>query len=177
MEVLSRAARTYGQALVELAVEQGELAAITSDLKFAGRVLAEKELESFLADPTVPVQSKLALIDRLFGEGVTTTFRSFLKVVVSRRRASMAREIVLAGFHGCLARSGVEVISITTTYPLSEDLAQKIEAALTAALGVEIYAEYRVNPHLIGGMLIRRGDRVLDASVLGMLRQIGTALV
>ena len=173
MDALRGPAELYGQALAELAAEQGELELVTRDLEAAKPAFATPDLELFFGNPLAPRQAKLELIDRLFADRTSSVFHLFLRVVINRRRGRLIRDIVRAALHECLAKQGIEVVNVATQSPLPADLAEVVRESLTKALGERIYLEFRVDSTLLGGMVIRRGDRLLDASVLGVLQKIG----
>ena len=176
MEAVSGPAREFGRALAELAVEQDELAAIARDLEGAREVLAPPEVKAFFANPLIQRQAKLDLVEKLFAGRATETFLRFLKVVVIRRRERLIREIIQQALYECLARQGREVIFVTTSQPLDPGQTGPITQGLASALGAGIYPEFRVNPNLLGGIIVRRGDQLLDASISGILRRLGELL-
>jgi F-type H+-transporting ATPase subunit delta len=69
-----------------------------------------------------------------------------------------------------------EVVSVRSAYPLDDDFAQAIADAMRARLRCEVELETDVDPSLIGGVVIRAGDRVIDASVKGRLAELAAAL-
>jgi len=172
MDALTGPAERYGLALLEMAVEENTLTAVTGDLETARRVFAETELTAFIGNPAVPAQAKLELIDRLFQGKTSETFFVFLKVIINRRRERLLPGIVQAAYYQCLARQGIEVVFVTTSHEMDEDLKRALRERLEAVLGKRLYLEYRMNKNLIGGIVIRHGDGLLDASILGMLRRI-----
>lgn len=176
MDALSGPVRLYGRALAELAAEQNVLAEVIADLQKAQAVFAVPEMEAFLAHPLAPKAAKLELIDRLFRGRVSAVFHSFLHVVVSRRRERSIRGILRAGLHACLELAGVEVVQVTTAVPLSPEEQEMARKQLATALGKPVHPEFQVNPGLLGGIIIRRGEQLLDASLLGILRRIGESL-
>ncbi|NLG83236.1 MAG: F0F1 ATP synthase subunit delta, partial [Firmicutes bacterium] len=97
-------------------------------------------------------------------------------VVVSRRRERSIRGILRAGLHACLELAGVEVVQVTTAVPLSPEEQEMARKQLATALGKPVHPEFQVNPGLRGGIIIRRGEQLLDASLLGILRRIGESL-
>ncbi|MGE5528678.1 MAG: ATP synthase F1 subunit delta [Patescibacteria group bacterium] len=177
MDAVGKPALTYGQALAEYAQERGDLPEVIEDLKTANVAFAQAELSGIFANPLVPRKVKHELIDRIFAGRTGETFRSFLHVVVERRRERLLGGIVEAALHACLARQGIEVVFVTTPAVLPEDLREEIRLGLKKALGVEVYPEFRVNANLLGGIVIRRGDQLLDASVMGILHRLGEQMI
>ena len=138
MDALTGSAERYGRALLEMAVEQGELQTVTRDLELARRVFDEPELMAFIGNPAVPGQAKLELLDRLLAARISQILLVFLKVVVNRRRERQLSGIIRAAHYLCLARLGFEVVFLTTPYPLEDDLKQAVRERLEAVLGSKL---------------------------------------
>jgi F-type H+-transporting ATPase subunit delta len=177
METINETAMVFGRAFAELVVERRELEAAIKDLEKAREAFALPEMEKFFAHPLVPRTAKLELLERIFGEAQSGVFLPFLKVVVLRRREKFLRPIILAALYRCLELLGMAVVSITSAVELDEALKEKIVGRLAAYLGRPVYPEFRVNPRLLGGMVIRCEDRVLDLSVLGLLERMEDTLL
>ena len=172
MDALTGPAERYGQALMEMAVEQGELETVTRDLALARSVFAQPELAAFMGSPAVPRQAKMEILETLFAGKIGATLLTFLKVIVDRRSERQLPGIIQAAHYRCLARQGIDVVFVTTPYPLDDSLRHAIEERLASVLKKRLFFEYRVNKNLIGGLVIRRGDELLDLSVFGMLRRL-----
>lgn len=165
-------ARLFGVALAELAEERDELQPITADLRWVREAMALPDLRAFLGNPLVPRRAKLDLVDQIFGGRANETLRLFFRVIVARRRERLMREIVAAALHECLIKQGYEIVFVTSAVKLAEDQETLIQEALAKAIGKPVHVEFRINPGLIGGIVVRRGDQLLDASVLGILSHI-----
>lgn len=172
MDALIGTAERYAQALTEMAVEQGELEAVTHDLELARRVFTERELVAFMGNPAAPAKAKMELLDELFGGKASATLTVFLKVIVTRRRERLMPGIIQAARHQCLARQGFQIVQVTTPYTMDDGLRSAVRDRLEAALGRKLHLECFVNKNLIGGIVIRHGDELIDASILGMLRRL-----
>lgn len=172
MDALNGPAAAFAKALAEVAEESGELQAVTADLALAREALTQRELHLFLANPLVPREAKLELVAELFAGRTTKTFHSFLRVVIERRRTARLREIVAACHAECLVKQGITPVVVTTAIALPPEQAEMARQRLAAFLGGEIETEFRVDPRLIGGIVIRAGDRMLDGSVLGFIETL-----
>ena len=177
METINETAVVFGRALAELAAERNELEATVKDLEVARAAFALPEMEKFFINPLVPKAAKLELLERVFGQSKSSVFLPFLKVVVLRRRERLLRGILRAALYRCLDLLGTAVVTVTSAAELDEELKNKLIQRLAAYLGRPVYPEFYINPRLLGGMVIRYGDRVLDASVLGILQRMEDSLL
>ncbi|MGE5598528.1 MAG: ATP synthase F1 subunit delta [Bacteroidota bacterium] len=176
MDAVSGPGAAYAKALAEVAEEAGELSDVTRDLALAREALTQRELRLFLANPLVPRAAKLELVEKLFAGRTTKTFLSLLRVVIARRRAARLREIIAACRAECLARRGILPAVVTTAVALPPETAEMVRRRLAAVMGREVEAEFRVDPRLLGGIVIRAGDELLDGSVLGIIDRLSVLL-
>ncbi|NLG83657.1 MAG: ATP synthase F1 subunit delta [Firmicutes bacterium] len=177
METINETALVFGRAFAELAMERNELSAAVEDLEVARTAFALPEMEKFYTNPLVPRTAKLELLERIFGRSRSSVMLPFLKVVILRRRERLLRAILRAALYQCLTRLGTVVVTVTSATELDEEIKRRLTQRLEAYLGCPVYPEYRLNPRLLGGMVIRYKDRVLDASVLGLLQRMEDSLL
>lgn len=177
MDAVTGTAATFGRAFAELAAERNELEAAVRDLESARAAFALPEMARFFANPLVPKEAKLEVAEKVFAGCTSKTFLPFLKVVVMRRRARLIPEILRAALHQCFDLLGVAVVTITTAMELEEELRGDLRQQIAEHLGRPVHPEFRVNPNLLGGIIIRHGDKILDASVSGILRRMEDTLV
>lgn len=168
----------YAQALFDLATEQNQVAAVEADLKALKAMLADsRDLRTLLASPTFGAEDKgkgLAAVANAAGLGATT--RKFLGLLAANRRAA-ALASVITGFEELSAKArGVVAAEVVTAVPLSAAQARGVAAALRAALGKDPEIETRVDPSLLGGIKVRVGSRLFDASVRSKLDSLKFAL-
>lgn len=173
-------ARNYAETLFELATRHGGDPVID---EYAGAIdevasLLDEEplVRRFLETPKVDTEAKQKAIEASFGGRVPDLFLRFLTVVVENRRQGTLREI--ARQYRLLvdeARGRARAEVVTAREP-DETLRAEIEAALERRLGRTVVAEYRVDPALLGGLVVRVGGQILDGSlrrrVAGLRRQM-----
>lgn len=168
-------ARRYAQALFELARERNLLETVQDDLARVMRGVQESgELKRMLADQLVPAAEKKSVFRKVFGPVVAKETMNFLLLVLDKRRErfleDMHREF-LAFVND--ARNIVEA-EVRSAVPLSAGELQALQGRLAQASGKEVRLSNRVDPALVGGLVVKIGDRIYDGSVkrrLGDLRQ------
>jgi F-type H+-transporting ATPase subunit delta len=168
----------YAQALFELAKAQGDLVAVEADLKSLKAMRAESaDLRALLGSPTFDAETKgrgLAAIAKAAEFAATT--RKFLGVVAGNRRAS-ALKIIIAAFERIAAADrGAVSAEVITALPLTPAQTQALAAALRTALGKDPEIETRVDPAILGGLKVRVGSRLFDASLKSRLDSMKFAL-
>ena len=162
-KALLAAAEKAGQA--DLAVE--ELEAIVSD------VLDKlPRLDEALRTPRLTHEERVPIIEKAFGGKVSATTLTFLKVVSKHDRLDCLRAIAQAARKQLNAvRGRVEVI-VETAHPLSNPVRERIVSRLTQLLGRQVMLRTEVNDELLGGLVVRVGDTVYDASLAAQLKRM-----
>jgi len=171
------AERLYARALFQAAEEQGRLEAVHRDLsEFADAVAGSPELTAFLANPQVEPAAKVGGLEEL-SDGADTLVHNFLRLVAEKGRAGEIlgmRDELQALVDRAQGRVAVE---LTTAFELSDDEAASIVAQIEQASGRTVEASRRVDPELVGGMILQAGSLRVDASVRGRLERLRHELV
>jgi F-type H+-transporting ATPase subunit delta len=169
----------YAQALFELAKSQGDAAVVEADLRSLKAMRAESaDLRTLIASPAFDADEKgkgLAAVAEAAGFAATT--KKFIGLVAANRRAS-ALPGMIAAFEKLAAEDrGAVAAQVVTAMPLTDAQLQALAAALRTALGgkhPEI--ESRVDPAILGGLKVRVGSRLYDASLKSRLDSLKFAL-
>ncbi|HOS94681.1 MAG TPA: ATP synthase F1 subunit delta [Armatimonadota bacterium] len=168
-----RASRRYAQALFSLAVDHGRIDEVSEDLDRAVRALDELPgVRSLFTQPLMPDRIKRDLVDKVFGDSISQLTRDFLHVVVARNRGDLFDQIRERYIELCNDYHGILPASVQSAVPLSESELAELSARLTRLCGKTVSPRCVVDPDLIGGVVVRMGDRVMDGSVRGALRRL-----
>ncbi|MGB5303286.1 MAG: ATP synthase F1 subunit delta [Gemmatimonadota bacterium] len=132
---------------------------------------------AFLETPRVSLAEKKEVIRSVFDERYPESFIRFLLVLMEKRRQALLPEIKIAGRELQNERTGRVHAAVTMTVDPDSDLKAEIEAALGRVLGREVTADFSRDPRLVGGMIVRVKDRVLDGSVRRQLQLMRRALI
>ncbi len=170
------AAKRYAQAVFELANERGTIERWNNDLAILGALAADDEVSAFLASPSTSEADKIALIDKAL-ENAQPEARRLGQMLVRRRRLPIIPEMVAAYNEAVLAQSGVLVAKVTTAVELGTDGEQQVRDQLSQLFGKEVVLNTDVDPSLIGGLVVRVGDNLIDGSVSNSLRRLHERLV
>ncbi len=166
---MSVADRVYARALYDAAVERGNVKDVQAQLVSVAEAMAEvPELRSVIGNPQVDAGSKAAVLEAAAGEPDELT-SNFLKLVAQKGRAG-SLEGIRAEFDEMVARAeGQLTVTLTTAYELSDDDAKDIVGRIEQASGRKVEAVRKVDPDLIGGIVLQAGSLRADASVRGRL--------
>lgn len=179
MSARSVAARRYAKALYELADEAKLVEKVQRDLAdFAGALRTSAELRAFLENPAFPPDVKkrvvAAIAERM---GCASMVVSTLRLLVDRRRIAAVGDLADAFAAIAERRSGRIRAEVVTAVPLNDAYYAEIEKALAEATGRSVTVVRRIDPSILGGVVARVGDTVLDGSIAHRLMDIRAQLL
>ena len=170
-------ARRYAQAAFELALDKGEFDAWSDDLGYLAGALESDEFSAFLDAPQVTVSQKISLIDETVAGSISPLARNLLALLAGRNSANLLPGITNV-YHEMLdAHRGIERAEIVSAVPLSDEQQSRVENMLKEMVGKEIVLTVRVDPQILGGIVARVGDRVIDGSTRTKLEGLRRELV
>jgi F-type H+-transporting ATPase subunit delta len=170
-------ARRYAQALFHLAIEREELELWLDDLSVLANSLRTRELAEFLDAPQVPLTQKVNLIRATLGASVAPLALNLLCLLASRGVAHLVPGIVDQYQRLLDAHRGIERAEVVSAVPLAEEQRRQVRDLLQALAGREVRLSSRVEPQILGGLVARVGDRVIDGSTRAKLREMRRELV
>ena len=170
-------ARPYAQAASRQAEREDRMEGWSAGLNLLAAVTGDPELAKLLADPRVPAGRVTALVLDVCGDALSATMANFVRVLGEGRRLGLGPEIARLFEEERRRRAGRSAVEIVTAYALEPAQMRMLAAALTRRLGRELTLATSVDESLIGGVVIRVGDSVIDASLAGRLRELAHDLV
>lgn len=174
----SGVAGRYATALFELALEGNALDKVADDLnRFNEALDAFEDLRRLVKSPVFTAEEQgralAAILDKIKIEGLT---KNFLLLVAKNRRLFAAPDMIRA-FRAMLARHrGETSASVIAASKLTEAQVTALKQALKAALGKEVMLEQRVDPTLLGGLVVKVGSRMVDSSLRTRLNTLKVAM-
>lgn len=130
------------------------------------------KLEAALNSPKLSLEQKEALLDKVLGQHVDPTLMKFLKVLCRRQRLNFVRGIQRSITEFRDEELGRIRVTVTSAVELSEKEIEGIRSSLKAKLNREVSVVSKVDPSIIGGLVLRIGDTVFDGSVTGKFDQL-----
>lgn len=159
-------ARSYAEALLELAEAHGGVEPFSAAVDLVARALDEDpRFAAFLETPRIDAQAKKDVLRRTFGERVPPLFLNFLLVVVDKRRQRLLGSIARA-FHGLVdERSGKVHVEVTVSRELGDEEVRDLTGRLSTLLDRIAIPHFRIRPEILGGVILRTGDTIYDGSL------------
>lgn len=163
--------KTYGDALFDIAVESKKTDVFFEEVKGLEKVLEENpELLKFLGHPDIELSEKVTTVEKIFQGRISDEIVGLLRIVVTKGRSSELMDILDYFIAKTKEFKKIGIASVTSASELSDVQKKKIvEKLLSSTSYKEFEMNYRVDPELIGGIVIRIGDRVVDGSVRSKL--------
>ena len=168
-------ARPYAEAAFSLAVEQGGLPAWSTALRRLAAVMRRPEAQAIVADPRLSVDRIAGLIADTVGE-LSAEQRNFVRVLAENDRLTVLPEIAVQFEEKLNRHDDVLDVDVVSAYPVTDSQLAEVVGTLQERFGRKVKASSEVDPELIGGVMIRIGDEVIDASVRGKLAQLAATL-
>jgi F-type H+-transporting ATPase subunit delta len=171
---VSTLADHYADALADVAVAQNAAAEVRQQLADFLQLLHESPaLNVLLSSPAVSRENKQGVVEALVSRlGASHTLRNFLSVVLDRRRMALLPEIQQAFDAQLDRRQGVTRAEVTSTRELDEGEKTQLRGVLEKISGQRVEAEYRLDPALIAGTVVRIGSTIYDGSVRMQLERL-----
>ena len=161
-------AKRYAQAAFEIARDRGTLDEWAADLDVLATVMATPQASAFLGDTRTALSERHRFLEKTL-EGVDPLVLNLAKLLVAKGRVSIGPQVVEA--YGSLVdeHRGVSQAEVTTAVPLSDEEKRAVEERLSELTGTKVIARLEVEPEIVGGLLARVGDCLIDGSTRGKL--------
>jgi F-type H+-transporting ATPase subunit delta len=174
-----RTASRYAKALLMLAKEQNCVEAIVVDAKMIrGLVKESKDLKILLESPLIRTNQKATVLEKIFATNVHQLSMGMIKQILKQNRERLLGLICEEVLNQYNLENKIAKVSLSTATPLEEGLKDEILAQLKAAYQLSaIELEEQVDESLIGGIVMRMGDKQLDASIRRQLNDIKKEII
>lgn len=171
-------AERYAAALFDLADERHLLDAVAGDLRELRAMLQESgDLSRLLRSPVLSRDAQAKAIAALAERaGLSPLTRDFLGVVARNRRLFAVPGMIEAYLRQLAERRGEVTAEVTVAQPLDETRQNALIEQLRRAVGARVSVDIRVDPRLLGGMIVRVGSRMIDASLNSRLQRLRLAM-
>jgi F-type H+-transporting ATPase subunit delta len=169
--VATAAARRYAKAVFELAGGEGQVDEWSRRLAAVRQLLSDPEIASVLTNPTIATEQRFALISdapNVLDPEATNLAKLLIESNRVRDVAAIDEEFQRLADDA----AGRVRATVTTAVELSPNDRDRVEAELSKRLGKEIRMDVVVDPRILGGLKLRYGDRLVDASVSTRLQQL-----
>jgi len=176
MAEIQTLARPYAEAVFELAKSSDALARWSEMLAFISAVAADENMQRLSNDPRLDRARFLELFLNICGKNVSDEGANFVHLLLENRRLSLMPEIV-SQFEALKAEAEARLeATVVSAFPLEADQIKTLGNALKRKFGRDVNLTAQVDKTLLGGVVIRAGDLVIDGSLRGRLAELAVHL-
>ncbi|MFA8299890.1 MAG: ATP synthase F1 subunit delta [Hyphomicrobiales bacterium] len=174
----TRVAKRYAKALFDLSLEQNLMEDVANDMKLIEQVCAEnRQLGILLANPVIVPSKKSSVFNKIFENKIQKITERFFQILSKKGRASIIPEIAIE-FKNCFREfKNILPVQVATATTLDDENKTKVLDLLTNAFNMEIELDAKVQPDLIGGIVISINDQRLDASIAAKLKRLQKEMI
>lgn len=171
--MISKAARRYAKALMQSALEQDILDDVEKDIQFILRTVQDsKELTVFLKSPVIKKEDKQEVLAKIFDSHISSETKGLLSLLSEKNREALLEDICNGFIQLYNAHEGIIQVDVITAYELDEKQTKKLHDALVTSTGKKVEMDLTIDPEILGGIIVRIDDTVLDGSVKHKIRKL-----
>ena len=168
-----RVASRYAKSLIDLAQEKGVLEQVHADMQlFAKTVKENRDFKLFLGNPIINHGKKLSVLKSLFTGKVNDMTLRFFLLITEKNREAVLDGVATEFIRQYNALKGIEKAQVTTAVPLTPESRAQLNQKVVQLTGKSIQLEEKVDPAIIGGFLLRVGDKQVDDTIRTSLRAL-----
>jgi F-type H+-transporting ATPase subunit delta len=169
---LASSANRYARAIFELASEEGKVDDWARQLSIIRVVLADPGARAVIDNPSVAAETRMKAVEQLDLPGIGPQGMNLMRMLVASGRVGRIDEVATQFEILADDAAGRVRATVTTAIPLSETDRESLARDLSTQLGKDVRLESRVDPAILGGLVLQVGDRLTDASVAARLDQL-----
>jgi len=165
--------KTYSEALFEVALESNTIDSLRDELKFVVATFNEyPKLYEIMLTPKVNIDEKKAVFNETFGDKISDELHNFVKILFDKKRGSDIKDIYAAFSDRVDAHNGIVNVIVETVVEVNETQMENLTTKLKAITGKEVRIVNKISPDVLGGMVVRIGDKIIDGSVKRKLEEL-----
>jgi|RhiMethySRZTD1v2_1073278.scaffolds.fasta_scaffold101823_2 F-type H+-transporting ATPase subunit delta len=169
------APRRYADAAFEIGLRDGTVEVWRRELDAAAEAAADDAVHAVLGNPAIPLEQRLDATQRMFAS-LSQPVRNLILLLVRRGRIEQLPRVAAEFARRDDERNGLIHATATSAAPLGDEEQRAIVARLEQLTGARVALETNVDPAILGGIVVRIGDRLIDGSVRGRLERLRNQL-
>ena len=173
----TKIAKRYARALFDIASEDQSYNDWLDKLKLISDIGEDENFAQVLNSTKISLSKKMNVIDEVFKSQLNTLQLNFLKLLTKNESFSVIQDIHKQFLDQVEKLNNIIRVSVTSPYKISDDLKDQISNLVNEISGSESVIEERIDSELIGGLVIRLGDTVIDGSIKNKVKQLRRELV
>lgn len=168
-----KVASRYAKSLLKIAIEENSLEELHSDMVLVNSVCTNSpDLVLMLKSPIVRTDKKKAVLSEVFGKNVSAMSNAFISIILTKKREGLLSDISDAFIDIYKTHKNITTATVTTAVTLSKEQKSKIIALLGKEGKSDVDLKEVVNADIIGGMVLRIGDKQVDESIKRKLKNL-----
>lgn len=172
----SRAAIRYAKALLSLSLDLKKADLVNDDMQLIATTIEEnEELQNMLDNPVIKLETKRSTLIALFDKKIDKLSTNLINLLIENKRLPILQEVAFQYTLLFDEHNGAQNAEVTTAVPLTGVLEEKVLAKVKELTGKKVSLENIVDPTIIGGFILRVGDKQFDASILGKMNNLRRA--
>jgi len=171
------AARRYAEAAFQVATRDDTVAAWRAELDAAAAIASDETVGRMLANPAVPLETRTEMAEAIFGKVVGRPVLNLIGLMLRRGRTHELPRLAAEFRRLDNARQGITLATATSAATLTPDEVRDLTQRMEQLTGGRVELDLQVDPSLLGGLVVRVGDRLIDGSVRGRLERLRNQLV
>ena len=174
----TKVAKRYAKSLLDLAKERGEVEAINNDMKLLADVCeGSHDLRVLLGSPIISGDKKLSILNKVFAGKISELSMGFFRIITHKGREGQLEGIAREYIRILKEFKGIQTAVVTSAIGLDDKLRGDVYKIIKESLNSEIELIEKVDKDLIGGFVLRVGDKQFDASIARELRLMKQELI
>lgn len=168
-----KVASRYAKSLIDLSQEQGNLETVRKDMEqFIAVLRASKELQAVLKNPIIKQDKKNNILNRLFSEKIHPSITAFFNIMVRKGRGGILYATAKEFIREYNEVKGIVNATVTSAVALSTANLNALKKVIASEINADVILENKIDESLIGGFVVKVGDRQIDASIAGKLQKL-----
>ncbi|MBN8701439.1 MAG: ATP synthase F1 subunit delta [Bacteroidetes bacterium] len=171
----TRVATRYAKSLLKLSTERGELERVFADMQLIYNThTGSKDLELFLKSPIIKSDKKDAVLGEIFGDKISKITKEFIEIIVRKKREEHLGIIAESFVNQYREQKKILTAVVTTAIGLDDSIRTKVLELIKKSAKGEVEIQEHVDKDIIGGFVLRVGDKQIDASIARKLKQLAS---
>jgi len=171
------APRRYAEAAFEVAMRDGTLERWRAELDLAASIVGDPRALDMLANPAIPIESRTSALEQMLGDRLSDQADNLMRLLLRRGRIEDLPRVATEFRRLDDQRQGITHATATSATALTDEETRGLTARLEQSTGGRIALDVEVDPSLLGGIVVRVGDRLIDGSVRGRLERLRNQLI
>ena len=167
-------ARPYANAAFDQAIDESKLSEWSAMLNLLSVIVSDDSMGAVINNPKLSSEQLYQFITDIGGDKFSQTGKNFIRVLIDAERIGLAAEVFELFEQKRTAAEGISDVEVISAYPLDDAQVSAISESISRRLGKKIDINTDVDKDLIGGVIIRVGDSVIDASLRGRLKELNS---